>query len=789
MIHFVNCLLLMVMIVLGPAALRVEADRLLSRNATYRIIGESYLYAGQTVPGTNTKVTNVSGYQSTPLVESTDTGDLLIDGDPQTNIFTDWYWNRGGKRITVEMTLPGPSTVNRVVVRLPENPGLRPQNIRLDVRSATENWQQIDLVTTGPKAALAPATTRKVSHTFELPGVDCQQIRVMCVDQAVINAQCGIAEIEVYGRGPVNSQRRGLIRSEPHLQGVTRAEPIRPATSRRLTRSGHTSVKLLAAPVISGNGSALVDRDTDTLVSVRNKRFESTQMIVELDVGSLYLIDAVNVWMSGGPGAQRGHINNFSLAISSSTHGSSDWQIPADLIVNPYWPGDDAPRPYVIPVGDFEIFGRRIRITANLTGQGGQTSHLALAEIEVWGRPARANQVAGRLDLQSIEIPPEPVGTLRSELHWMMHEKIRGGWMKGNLFDQFGDTAKTKGQVLADAGINLVAVLMTPDRHQRSVSREVEKKLPLNVELARELGIKYMVRWHFGSTHEEPYRRYQASDGGRAKRSCCPLDEAYFQRHVARWANAIVAGGADGMLIDTEMYESDQTRYPGPCVCDECFRTYLKRYSNHWELLDKQVAPSRRGLWLKVNQATDHYNKFAARRIERQFDKLRQRCQSSNPVFFFGHAPGLDYLPGIDRGLGTASVPCLIFSEREYTYGISRSSYESVRNIRQNIPALHLSGLFLLYHDPQSIAENALTSSLYCDGWWLYHMMHILNNVNVEQALLAERAKGTSGMGYFSQIGPMHQRLDKLLERDPSHWPRPDDVPEEFPLSISPRTP
>ena len=117
----------------------------------------------------------------------------------------------------------------------------------------------------------------------------------MCVDQAVINAQCGIAEIEVYGRGEVNSQWRGLIRSEPHLQGVMAVEPICPATGRRLTRSRHTSVKLLATPVISGDDSALVDQDIDTLVSVRNKRFESTQLIVELDVGPLYLIDAVNV--------------------------------------------------------------------------------------------------------------------------------------------------------------------------------------------------------------------------------------------------------------------------------------------------------------------------------------------------------------------------------------------------------------------------------------------------------------------------------------------------------------
>ena len=40
-------------------------------------------------------------------------------------------------------------------------------------------------------------------------------------------------------------------------------------------------------------------------------------------MGSLFLIDTVNVWMSGDKGIQRGYVNNFSLTISHSVESSA----------------------------------------------------------------------------------------------------------------------------------------------------------------------------------------------------------------------------------------------------------------------------------------------------------------------------------------------------------------------------------------------------------------------------------------------------------------------------------
>ena len=73
----------------------VHAEQLLSRNATYRLIGEGYCYPEQVMPGSNDRAKEVC-WQPSPLVETTDNGDFLIDGDTsdQSMVYTPWYWNR-----------------------------------------------------------------------------------------------------------------------------------------------------------------------------------------------------------------------------------------------------------------------------------------------------------------------------------------------------------------------------------------------------------------------------------------------------------------------------------------------------------------------------------------------------------------------------------------------------------------------------------------------------------------------------------------------------------------------
>ena len=185
----------------------------------------------------------------------------------------------------------------------------------------------------------------------------------------------------------------------------------------------------------------------------------------------------------------------------------------------------------------------------------------------------------------------------------------------------------------------------------------------------RRVGLAVLCMMHYGSGHEGTYRRYRGGDGREHEKSCCPLQPAYLERHIFQYAVRAAENGADGVLLDFEMYGSDSTSYPGPCFCDACFRHYLRNYSTNWRAHDGEIAPQDRGRWINDQKAIEHYGRHAAARIERQWDALRARCQAIRPTFLFAYAPFLEHIPGMTCGLGTPDVPCLVLSEREYGSG------------------------------------------------------------------------------------------------------------------------
>ena len=282
---------------------------------------------------------------------------------------------------------------------------------------------------------------------------------------------------------------------------------------------------------------------------------------------------------------------------------------------------------------------------------------------------------AAELNMRPIVAKPEPLSRLRSDLRWMTKEKVRAIWIGNDLFEKYPGSEKTKGQVLADAGFNLVRISMTVNtddrpsgvvdtskpldvKHDRSKSTAIETRLAPNVEEARRVGLKLMIGLQYGTHHLEPYRKYRSPKDGLAKVTCCPLDEAYITgQHVGKWAVKIAEGGADGMVIDMEMYHSDKSGYYGSCVCDDCFSTYLKRYARNWKAIYDSVPADGRGGahwtygtldgWLNQQKASDHYAAFAAKRIEKMYDSILKRCQKIKPGFFFGIAPMLHHLSGV----------------------------------------------------------------------------------------------------------------------------------------------
>ena len=390
------------------------------------------------------------------------------------------------------------------------------------------------------------------------------------------------------------------------------------------------------------------------------------------------------------------------------------------------------------------------------------------------------------IDPRPIVFKPEPVGKLHRKLRWIKKDRVRALWGAHDLYDTFGtsegtvsqtSTDKTKAQVLAEGGFNVAIIGMQNDPKNRTTVPGFEDVLPANIKEAHKHGLSLWIKWRYGSDHQDPYHRYRAPHGELAKKSCCPLDSEYIERHFGRWAVKVAEAGADGFILDTEMYLSDLAGYQGPCACDYCFRAYLDEFQTTGDDVYGTIAPEGRGAWLRKHGIWGHYSLFAARRIEDLYDSIRARCQAANPAFLFGYAPTIEHIRGITRGLGTSSVPCFLMGEAEYTTGPTTLMLHDLDYFaRSKTPGMYLCGLYVSQTSPELMAERALIASLYGNGWWAYYGAALLNYVGPG----AEKKAMPGGYGRFGQssaadyldlLTETHAKIDKLAGKPRNTWP------------------
>lgn len=168
---------------------------------------------------------------------------------------------------------------------------------------------------------------------------------------------------------------------------------------------------------------------------------------------------------------------------------------------------------------------------------------------------------AAELNMRPVVTKPEPLKRLHPKLRWMVKEKVRAIWIGDDLFGKNDDGNMTKGQVLADAGFNLVRISMSVNsddkpsgvvdtrkpleaKFDRSKSTDLERRMAPNLKEARRIGLKLMIGFQYGTHHLEPYRKYRSLHDGLAKITCCPIDEEYITgQHIGKWAIKIAQGG------------------------------------------------------------------------------------------------------------------------------------------------------------------------------------------------------------------------------------------------------
>ena len=759
MITHTRFLLFVALIAFAASCPPALGDKLLSKNATYTITGGGYVYSGQIQPGVNEQA-RVDGIALAPLIEQTEAGDELIDGDRsfKSLIYTPWVWHQPGKNIFIETTLPGDSKVNRVHVQFPKSTDYRPESATLKTKDAAGNWQLHERIFVHRERD--PVEQSLDFATFELEAHACRELRI---EVGGSRRHVGITEIEVWGDGPTESDRHGLVRQTPHIETVRPHLSDVPEGSSNLARAATVKFKS-SHELTAGRPQQLIDGKRPGGIKIVGPPNQHWEIDIELDLGDIYQIDAVQIWMPGGKGVETGHLHNVKLAISPSGD-QLDWDSPTGLIVNPYWPFDNAPRPHVISPASLDVAARRIRVHAYLSGTGGVTSNVAIGEVEVWGSKYTGPPPnPPRLELRSIEIKPQPIAKLSPKWQALRDRRIRGIWIGGDLDQPFGDTGKTKGEALAYAGFNTVAIYTGVDLNNRETAPELEDRVTRNVAEAHRLGITLLSKWQFGSTHSDPYRRFVQANGREHDSSCCPVQPDYIERHVGRWAVRSAELGADGFSFDTEMYESDSTHYPSACYCDSCFKDYLQHFSSDWEKHYRRVKADRRGRWVDANEASTHYGRHQRTRLIAQFADIRRRCRDVNSDFLFAYAPFLGYMSGLTHGLGSPEKPVIVWSEREYTHGPESRTVNYLKRLRDDqLPALYVCGHMIWYQDPAMLTSNTLEGALHTDGWWAWYGGALLNNIGTDDPIAFKspygRAEGYSAEQYLDAIKAMHARL------------------------------
>ena len=172
---------------------------------------------------------------------------------------------------------------------------------------------------------------------------------------------------------------------------------------------------------------------------------------------------------------------------------------------------------------------------------------------------------------------------------------------------------------------------------------------------------------------------------------------------------------------------------------------------------------------------SSHYAIFAAKRVENLWDGIRRRCQAINPAFVLARYHVFDDVPGMERGMGTSSVPCLMLNSNEYPCGAYRSSFQRMNRIADNFPVLYLPGMFIAVQPLETLAENALQASLYTDGWWAWYGNALLTDGLSKFGAQYGRFGTTSRSDYLDRIKAVHTEIDELLTLPRNQWPKRQD--------------
>ena len=381
--------------------------------------------------------------------------------------------------------------------------------------------------------------------------------------------------------------------------------------------------------------------------------------------------------------------------------------------------------------------------------------------------------------------PAQPAGAPG----WIAQEKIRAAY-----FSQWSNE-ELPGKV-AEAGFNtaFIAFCRGADHFVKWSRLAQEHKLHFFATLWFDY-LAYAEAKHgpggAGPKELSTYRSFLHRKTGPHKVIVCPADEQYWADWIMPWFLELATldlehGGLDGIVIDAEMY-GPLTMRPaipvsfymdvGPCMCDDCFGSFL----DHTEHGEKQADMSwqDRHRWLVKHKLTGDYNRHLRDRVAARARKLEQKVHAINPDLLLGfmnwyrndlgEGAGENYfLHGLLEGLKTAERPVMVWTESpEYSSGYGPHTDARREHFKSVGDVIYIPGLYLEEHAPRKLAQQIHDLATHSDGYWIFTRYHELltNSAFIEffkggNDKIASNAPSASDLPFLDLWDEYEQVLD-----------------------------
>ncbi len=236
----------------------------------------------------------------------------------------------------------------------------------------------------------------------------------------------------------------------------------------------------------------------------------------------------------------------------------------------------------------------------------------------------------------------------------------------------------------------------------------------------------------------------------------CPLSKKYWDKVYGERAKWSYEMGVSGCMVDMEMYGANETHFTADrkCHCDDCWSSFCD-YAFSSNDFGMKTAEERNAFLNNFN-IYEEYKNYQSNKLEEILGSIRSSLPES---FMLGYLIYFQELGGIEKGLGTATAPALVFDE--YTYFMHDNNNSYVYNILGNIygnndsklakPVVFLPGFWPQKYsasEQETVIENIMKTNhkgKYSDGYWIWCMSSFMHS---------ESEDGYAGSGCMSGEAP-----------------------------------